>query len=102
MRKRTPFKSSISTDFAYIGERIEDKVERVTTNGEPIEAISPIIYTDRAEGVKAEYDIRTDRWEVAQGAMDIVSKNRVAKRDSFLKIDKPNDGESATDKSAEK
>ena len=40
---------------------------------EPITDGAPIIYTPFKEGVKPEYNIRTDRWEVAIEAMDKVS-----------------------------
>jgi heterodisulfide reductase subunit C len=46
------------------GETIEEKVERVVNNGEPIED-----------------DIRTDRWEVATDAMDAVQKSTKAQRE---------------------
>ena len=41
------------------GEYIEDKVRRIVNNGEPITDNAPLIYTDRKDGVRAEYDIRT-------------------------------------------
>ena len=31
----------------YIGESLEEKVRRVTETNQPIEAISPMIYTER-------------------------------------------------------
>lgn len=64
----------------YIGESIETKVLRITQNKEPISDGSPTIYMERKDGIKPEYDIRTDRWEIALDAMDIVSKTKLAKR----------------------
>lgn len=63
------------------GETIEQKVERVVNNGEPIEDGAPNVYTERKHGVKAEHDIRTDRWEVATDAMDAVQKSTKAQRE---------------------
>ena len=57
------------------GEYIEEKVRRITENGEPIEDGAPIIYTERKDGVNPAYNIRTDRWEIAQDAMEQVGKN---------------------------
>lgn len=79
----------------YEGESIEEKVRRVVMSNEPIEAISPMIYTERKDGVKPEYDIRTDRWEIAQSAMttiatgkrEIREKRELAKTPE--KVDKP-------------
>jgi len=63
------------------GETIEEKVERVVNNGEPIEDGAPNVYTERKHGVLAEHDIRTDRWEVAADAMDSVQKSTKAQRE---------------------
>lgn len=58
------------------GEYIEEKVRRITENGEPIEDGAPIIYTERKDGVNPAYDIRTDRWEIAQDAMEQVGNSK--------------------------
>lgn len=63
------------------GERLEQKIERIMENKEAIKDGAPLIYTDRKEGILAGYNIRTDRWEVAAEAMDLVHKNTVAKRE---------------------
>ena len=52
------------------GESIETKVQRITENNEPITDGAPIIYTNREDGVLAAYNIRTDRWDIAQQAME--------------------------------
>lgn len=69
------------------GETIEQKLVRVIYNKEPIKDGAPIIYTERKDGVPAGYNIRTDRWEVAADAMDLVSKNIAANRDGTPKAD---------------
>ena len=58
------------------GEYIEEKVRRITENNEPIEDSAPIIYTERKDGVNPAYNIRTDRWEIAQNAMEQVGNNK--------------------------
>lgn len=62
------------------GERIEDKMRRVIDNKEPISDGAPIIYTERKLGVMPAYNIRTDRWEIAQAAMEVNQKAVSAKR----------------------
>jgi len=57
--------SYIGLNQSIEGETIEQKVERVTTNKEPISDGAPLIYTERKEGVQAGYNIRTDRFEIA-------------------------------------
>jgi hypothetical protein len=59
---------------------IEQKVERILEVGEPISDGAPLIYTNRADGVKKEFDIRSDRFDVAVEAMDKVSKSYTARR----------------------
>lgn len=90
------------------GETIEQKVERVVNNGEPITDGAPNIYTERKHGVKPEYDIRTDRWEIATDAMDAVQKSTKAQRekkgitkDDVIKNNINNSNESETTGSAE-
>ncbi len=56
------------------GETIEEKVQRVVENKEPIEDGAPIIYTERKDGVIPAYDIRADKWNIALNAMDQVNK----------------------------
>ena len=61
------------------GESIEEKVRRVVETKEPIEDGAPLIYTPKEDGVVAAYNIRTDRWEIAQDAMSIKYKAEIAK-----------------------
>jgi hypothetical protein len=70
------------------GEPIEHKIERIVSNQEPITDGAPEIFTERKEGVKSAYNIRTDRWEVATEAMDKVSGSIQAKRDNKAKARK--------------
>lgn len=66
------------------GESIEQKMFRVTTSNEPIENVSPLLYTDRKDGVLPETDFRTDRTAIAQAAMGAVTKSKIAKREAGL------------------
>lgn len=63
------------------GETIEQKVNRITNNKEPIKDGAPLIYTNRREGIKPGYDVRTDRFEIAIDAMSTVNKVHLAKRE---------------------
>ena len=68
-------------------------------NGEPISDGAPVIYTERKDGVLPEYNIRTDRMEIAVEGMDKVAKSHTAKREERMKgtkIDKnPEEGKDA-------
>lgn len=78
-------KSKLTSVEQYEGESIEDKIQRVMSNNEPIKDGAPEIYTERKDGVLSAYNIRTDRWEVATEAMDMVQRSIQAKRDEKAK-----------------
>ena len=69
------------------GETIETKIERMVSNKEPITEGAPIIYTEKKDGVVSAYNIRTDRWEIATEAMDVVHRSRNATRDNKPKTE---------------
>ena len=85
--------TSIKFNESYEGETIEQKIERVTNNQEPIKDGAPLIYTDRKDGVQAGYNIRTDRFEVAIEAMDKITKTKIAQRESRAQMKIVKDGE---------
>ncbi len=80
MKKKIELIDGFDVNESYEGETLETKVKRIVTNKEPITDGAPIIYTERKDGVIPGYDIRTDRFEIAIEAMDVVSKSNLAKR----------------------
>lgn len=84
-------KSKLKTTEEFIGESLEEKIRRVMSTGEPVEAVSPMYYTERKDGVKPETDIRTDRWEIAQKAMTTINEGIREKRKERMSAvaDKP-------------
>lgn len=88
MIKPKIFSEPIETNYEYqLGETIEEKVRRVTENNEPITDGAPIIYTNREDGVLPAYNIRTDRWDIAQEAMDAVNQANLAKSKEYGKVE---------------
>ena len=81
-------KTLLDVNTSVEGETIEMKVERIVSNKEPISDGAPIIYTDRKDGIQPDYDIRSDRWDFAIDAMDVVTKGKLAKRAEYYKEDK--------------
>ena len=84
--------TNLNLNQSVEGETIEQKVERILDNKEPIKDGAPLIYTDRKDGVQAGYNIRTDRWEVAVDAMDAVAKTKAAQRENRAKMEVVKDG----------
>lgn len=68
------------------GERLEEKLARVIETGEPISDGAPLIFTPKDNGVIAAYNIRTDRWEIAQSAMEEAYKADIAKSKKYQKL----------------
>ena len=86
----------------YEAESIEEKVRRIVNENEPIEDGAPIIFQERIDGVKPEFNIRTDRWEVAIEAMNKVSADELSrytksqeKPGEGIENPKPKEGEQA-------
>lgn len=88
-RKNKPYnrplfnKSTLTSIDKVEGETLETKISRLVTNKEPIKDGAPLIYTEKKDGVLAGYNIRTDRWEIATDAMDLIHKNEIAKSEGM-------------------
>lgn len=71
-------------DLTYQAEPREVKLRKIIS-GETCsmeDGVFPTIYTEKKDGVQPEYDIRTDRFEVAIDAMDKINQsiaNQIAK-----------------------
>ena len=76
LTRYNPFK-----DFPTIyeeGESILTKVRRILDENEPLTDGAPLIYTPKEDGVKPEFDIRTDKWQIAINAMDKVNAYKLS------------------------
>jgi len=87
------------------GESIEEKVERIVNNKEPIKDGAPPMFTERGKGVLASTNIRTDRFLVAIEATEKIEKSYKARREERQTTDgKPEsiDGKDETSTNSEK
>lgn len=66
------------TDEDTVGEEIITKVRRILDENEPLTDGAPLIYTPKERGVVPEYNIRTDKWQIAMGAMDRISEFKLS------------------------
>lgn len=83
---RTPrtkrYISHLSMENTYEAESQIQKLRRIVENKEPIKDEAPTIYTPKSKGVMPEYDIRTDRFEIAREALEKAGRaeaQRIAK-----------------------
>lgn len=71
-------------NLAYQAEPREVKLRKII-NGESSsmeDGVFPTIYTEKKDGVQPEFDIRTDRFEIAIDAIDKINQsiaNKIAK-----------------------
>lgn len=88
---KQPNPTGLKINKSKEGEMIEIKIDRLVNNGEPIkEKNVQLIYQNREEGVKPDYDIRTDKMEHAMEAMDYMSKSHRGKRNQRIADAKKN------------
>lgn len=73
-------KTSIKVNDSYKGESIEKKIVRMLNNKETIVGASPLMYTERKDGVLPGCDIRSDKMEYAVELTDKTHKKKIAGR----------------------
>lgn len=83
-KKIKPHKTQLLYNNTVVAESLECKVRRILASKESIKDGAPIIYTDRKDGVLPQYDIRTDRMEIAVDAMTKGAKSQIARREESL------------------
>lgn len=82
MYKVPRFKSSsITLKATERGDLLQTKIKRLLENKENLDE-APLIYTEKKDGVQPQYNIRTDKWEIAIDAMDKVNQIRTAKSEN--------------------
>ena len=88
---KTPYyrTTKLAINQSVQGEMLEQKIERIVNNKEPIKDGAPRIYTERKAGVQPQYDIRTDRFEVAIEATEKIAKSYKARREERHKSPEP-------------
>lgn len=87
MRKRELYKESlIDVNDTYEAESIEEKVFKMVNNKEPIGNDVTPMYTERKDGVQPQFNVRTDRFDIAIEAMDKVTASAIAKREERQKV----------------
>ena len=84
------------TEPFHEGRTIEKQIAIAMLTNEPVDQTSPITFTKRSDGVLPDYDIRTDKWQLAQTAMtavaDKIRLNRSQKiQDKLKTVDTPVD-----------
>lgn len=89
-------------DIAYQAEPREVKLRKIISgeSNNMEDGVFPTIYTEKKDGVLPEYDIRTDRFEVAIDAIDKINQsiaNQIAKNKGETEAVKKFETETKTD-----
>lgn len=72
---------------SYEGETLEQMINKLYEQKAVVEGTAPLLYGSRKDGVKAESNIRTDRWAVVQDVAQKAIKSDIAKRADKYKED---------------
>lgn len=75
-RPTKKYKTSIRCNEGFAGMSLERKIEQNLTEGTPLDSLAPLQFTKKKEGVKPEFDPRTDIWEIAQAGMKRVTEKQ--------------------------
>lgn len=99
-RKKVFIVSKMPGNKGVEGETIESRIKRMVSNGEPIGDAAPMRYTERKDGVLAESDVRTDKFDVALENMDKITETIRKRRGEAIieKIEKDNPGKGSNGK----
>lgn len=67
---------------------LEEDIRLKMEEGEPMDNSKPVLYQKRSDGVNAAYNVRTDRWEIAQNMKSNQKASQAAKRaERYTKTD---------------
>ena len=79
--------SLIQKNDSIDGISIEEKIRVALQDNTPIDGGSPLIYTKRADGVRPEFDIRTDRFDIAIEQADKLANAKLLARQRTIAPD---------------
>jgi hypothetical protein len=89
-------KKGINLNQSIEGESIELQVSRAMRNKQKLEGQTPLMYTERRQGVMPSTNVRTDRFEIAIDATEKIAKSYKARREEkpTMKLVKDSEAES--------
>lgn len=64
-------------EITETGETLIKKIQRILDENEPLTDGAPMIYTPKQAGVRADCNVRTDKWALAMEAMDKVNNYKL-------------------------
>ena len=80
------------------GETLIKKIQRILDENEPLTDGAPMIYTPKEAGVRADCNIRSDKWEIAMNAIDKVNNYKLSQYLKKGEAETPNVDEKKAEK----
>ena len=76
IKSKQPYKAGqITRECDTIGKSLEEELREATASKKPIEMTTELIFTNQKDGVLPQYDVRTDKQEIA---IDIANKHEAS------------------------
>jgi len=87
--------TSIERNLSTVAETIEEKIRRALTNGEKLDGQSELQYTERKDGVRPEFNVRTDKWDLAVESIEKFQQDKalLKEKKEAEKLENDNNGE---------
>lgn len=73
--------TQISCNESYEAQSLEEQIKAATIGNQKIQADGSLIFTERKKGVEPQYNIRTDRFDLALDQIEKYDKMTAAQRD---------------------
>lgn len=73
-------KANIKVIIPNTGKSLEETIREQLATKAPLEMVAEKVYTERKDGIQPQYDIRTDRFDIAVEAHDARAKAAIARR----------------------
>lgn len=83
-RNKVNFRRRIAGSKCVTGELLISKLSRAMNSGEPIEGGAQLASTERKDGVLPQYNIKTDRFEIALETFDKIAATHTAQRSNYI------------------
>ncbi len=94
LRQKGLPRGSIKINNSREGVSIEKWIQKAVKSGEPIEEGAPAVFPENPNEVDSNYNIKADKFAIAQASLDVVGKAKKAKSQGAVEATegKPNEG----------
>ncbi len=91
LKKKNLPRGTIRINNSLEGVSIEKWIQKAVKSGEPIEEGVPAVFPENPNEVDSNYNIKADKFAIAQASLDVVQKAKKAKSQGSVEA-KPSEG----------